>query len=123
MAEKKPEPRDYAAVLLDLPSAHTDASEKLHELIAAVRDTGKGGTLAVTFKVTVGKLNDETVEIVPDVTVKVPKWPLRGGVFYPDDDGRPSKDDPSQLWRGDEIRDAPTFIDAQSGEIKEAPRA
>jgi len=118
MAEKKIEPRDYALVLLDLPSAHTDASQKLHDLIEAVRDTGKGGTLAVTFKVTVGKLDNETVEIVPDVTAKLPKWPLRGEVFYPDKNGNPSKENPSHLWRGDDLPyTGPRFVDVQSGEV------
>jgi len=118
MAEKKPEPRDYAAVLLDLPDAHTDASQKLHDLIEAVRDTRKGGTLTVTFKVAVGKLNEETIEIEPDVTVKLPKWPLRGEVFYPDKHGNPSKEDPSHLWRGDNIPyTGPRFVDVQSGEV------
>lgn len=121
---EKPELRDYAAVLLDLPGAHLDATEQLNKLIGAVRDTGKTGTLTVKIKVSVGKLDNTTLELLPDVSVSIPKMPLRGGVFYADDTNNPTKDDPAQLWRGDDIRSAPTFADINlsTGEvIKEAP--
>lgn len=115
--------RDYAAVLMDLPGAHLDATQKLNEVIGAVRDTGKAGTLLVKFKVSVGKLDDQTLEILPDVVASIPRHALKGGVFYPDGNNNPTKDDPSQLWRGDDIRSAPTFQDVDPADIKEAPTA
>lgn len=121
MADGDVELRDYAAVLMDLPGAHLDATVKLNELVAAVRDTRKGGVLTVKLKVTVGKLDESTIEIQPDVILSAPKQPLRGGVFFPDENNNPSKDDPSQLWRGDDIRSAPTFSDA-TDDVKEAPK-
>lgn len=131
MAEKA-EPREYAAILVELPQAHAEATAELAKVIAAVRDTGKAGALNVQFKVTVGKIDESTIEIVPLVKSVIPRQALKGGVFYEDADGNPTKEDPSQLWRGEDIRSAPTFRDdnvtanARTGEvhdIKEAPKA
>lgn len=119
--KKKPEVREIAAYLIDLPAAHAEASAKLNEVINAVRDTGKAGSLTLKLKVSVGKLNESMIEVLPDVTAAIPRRALRGEYFYPDEDNNLTKDDPSQLWRGDKIREAPTFVDLSTGEVKEAP--
>lgn len=116
-----PELRDFAMVLMDLPQAQLDATIKLNEVIGAVRDTKKAGKLTVTFTVTVGKLDPATIEILPDVVSVIPKHKLKGRVFFPDGANNPTQDDPSQLWRGDDIREAPTFV-AEPGIVKEAPK-
>lgn len=121
--EEKPELREYAAVLCDMPQAHAVATDALNKLIAGVRDTGKAGTLAVKFKVSVSKLNESMIEIQPDVAISIPKQALRGAGFYPDENNNITKDDPSQLWRDEDIRSAPAFVDLSTGEIKEAPKA
>ncbi len=118
-AGEVPELRDFAMVLMDLPQAQLDATLRLNEVIQAVIATQKAGAVQLTFNISVGKLDSSTLEITPVVKVSIPKHALKGAVFYPDDAGNPQKDDPSQLWRGDNIRDAPTFTDETKP--KEAP--
>ena len=107
-------------VLMDLPGAQLEASARLQDVIDAVRDTKKPGEITFTLKVSVGKVDAQTIELLPVVKTTIPKHALKGGVFYADDNGKPTKEDPAQLWRGDDIKSAPTF-QASTEPIKEAP--
>lgn len=116
--------REFALVLIDLPSAHAEATEKLNEVIQAVQSTKKAGKITISFTIGVGKLDDSQIEILPEVKTAIPRHPLKGGVFFPDEHGNPTKDDPNALWRGEDIRSAPTFRDpADDPTIKKAPNA
>lgn len=113
--------RELAAVLIDLPGAHAEASARLSEVIAAVRDTGKPGALTLTLKISLGKLNESMIEVVPLVGAKVPRRALPGEYFFPTDAGDLSKNDPNRLdFFGESIR--PEFVaDIVTDPIKEAP--
>lgn len=91
--------RPFAAFLQDhnRGSAHTEASEALQRLVLAAADTGKAGS--VTVKVSVKPMDGSETAMVTtvEVTEKLPKVPLRPAIFYADDDGNLTRDDPQSL--------------------------
>lgn len=77
---------------------HREASEKIQEVVQAVIDTGKAGS--VTLKVDVAPMKgaeDGTLMIAVNVAAKVPVTPSKAAVFYADDDNNLTRTDPKQL--------------------------
>jgi hypothetical protein len=74
-----------------------DAATKLAELVGAVRETGKGGSLTVTIKVDPFKGNEDIVKVAGQVTLKAPRAEAPASIFYPDDSGNLSRNDPNTL--------------------------
>lgn len=77
---------------------HDELSTALHDLVAAVVDTGKGGALTLTVKV--GRLSatdDHQLTVVEDVRLKLPTAEPRKSVFFADAAGNLSRSDPRQL--------------------------
>lgn len=125
MAQKDPgaspdDPREFAAVIVDLPDANTELGAGLQELIKAVRATGKPGTLSLKLGVKLLAGTESTLQFIPQVTVSAPKRDLRSGVFYADRHNNPRRNDPNQpgLFDETEVRDVPN-ADARTGEVKE----
>jgi hypothetical protein len=90
--------RPFAAVLQELAKGeiHADASKLLHELIDAVQEHGKKGTL--TIRVEVGPIakDDTSVLIVKgSVESRPPKTPP-SSAYYVDNTGNLSRRDPKQ---------------------------
>ncbi|MFT4126267.1 MAG: hypothetical protein QM662_08565 [Gordonia sp. (in: high G+C Gram-positive bacteria)] len=89
--------QDFAAVLMQHASgrAHTEASKKLAEVVEAVMETGKPGS--VTVKLTVSQDRDvkRMVKLADVVTAKVPTEPRRS-LWFPDDDNTLHRNDPQQ---------------------------
>jgi len=83
-----------------------ELSEELARLVAAVRDTGKAGSL--TYKLTVKPASageSITVQLEDEVVPKVPK-PARGvSIFFANDDNQLQRTDPRQ--REFDIREVP----------------
>lgn len=75
---------------------HEELTEKLHELVGGVTDTGKPGTLTMQLKVAPMKGNPEVLTVTDVVVVKVPRNERRPSIFYADDDGNLTKTDPNQ---------------------------
>lgn len=75
--------------------ATREASELLHELVAAVRDTGKKGTL--TVKVSLSAMDEDTLVAVVESSVAAPKQPSKSAVYFATGDGNLSREDPNQL--------------------------
>lgn len=74
---------------------HDDLSRALVELVQGCVETGKKGTL--TLKVTIDPNDDEeTLSIVDDVIVKVPKPTTKAGLFYFDEEGNLMRRNPRQ---------------------------
>lgn len=115
---KKDDPRDFAAVMFDLPQAHAAMGDAIQKLVGAVRLTGKSGTVTLKLKIASHPNNDHVIDITPDVTLAVPKLPIRGGSFYPDKHDNVTKDDPATLWREDDLQDTPA-ASRDTGEIRE----
>lgn len=88
--------RPFADFLIDHHSGVTAAelSDKLHELVSAVHDTGKKGTLTLSIVVEPFKGDTETMYVTADIKAKIPEEPRRGAVFFPDADGNLRREDP-----------------------------
>lgn len=97
-------------------AGHREAGEKLKELVQAVLDTGKKGSL--TLKVGVVAMDDTTLVTTVEVTSTLPKVAAKGAVFYADAEGNLTRTDPSQLTF-DSLKEVP----APTAEIKDVPAA
>ncbi|MEM8558794.1 MAG: hypothetical protein AAGG50_13325 [Bacteroidota bacterium] len=63
-----------------------DFAEDLAELITAVQDTGKSGTLTLVLKVEQKGRYDQ-IEVTPDIKLKRPRHTLPSSLFYTTDGG------------------------------------
>lgn len=94
-----PQIRPFAELLtlLDHGAAHAEASRVLHDLSNAVRDTGKAGNM--TIRVELKPLKGSTSQLVVSAQVgsKLPKSEPAAAVFFIDDDGNLTRNDPKQL--------------------------
>lgn len=82
---------------IDRGSLHDELSEKLHELVTAVEDTAKGGTITLTLGVKpVEKGNAEAILVAGRVTTKRPETPRKPSIFF-SDHGNLVRTDPNQL--------------------------
>lgn len=101
---------DIAAFLASHLKGRTveELSTEFHQLLDAVRAHGKKGQLVVTFVVEppANGVEDAPLPIGIESTVKTPKATPPKDLYYLDDAGNPSKDDPRQL--AIEFRTAPT---------------
>lgn len=78
-------------------AALTDAARDLRELVQAVRETGKGGKLSFTITVEPDKADETVVTLQPDVILKLPKKARASGIFYMDQHGNLTREDPRQI--------------------------
>ena len=108
--ESKPEDevqtRPFADIVraLNRGRTHTELSRQMQLLVAAVEETGKGGSITLTIKVSPTK-SDGVLEVVDNVTVKAPTHTRAASLFYADDDHNLVRDNPRQesLWGGADI--------------------
>lgn len=110
----------FAAFLQDLRDgrAHSELSAGLAELLAAVKDTGKGGTLTLKVKVKPGARGKDVdkVIITDTVTVDAPK-PERGeDFFWVTEENELSRKHPRQ--QSLELRDPQASQPVQLKEVK-----
>ncbi|QIN93639.1 hypothetical protein SEA_DUMPSTERDUDE_51 [Gordonia phage DumpsterDude] len=91
------EEQDFAAVLLGHAKgrAHTEASKKLAEVVEAVMETGKPGSVTVKLTVSRDKEIKSMVKVADAVTAKVPVEPRRS-MWFPGDDNTLHRNDPKQ---------------------------
>lgn len=76
---------------------HDELTFGLHDLIAAVKDHGKGGSITLTIKVDpLGKGVERQVVVTDNVTVKAPTGKRPTSMFFVDDDGNLTRKDPRQ---------------------------
>ncbi len=74
---------------------HGELSDGLAELVSAVREHQKGGTLVLTIKVTPNK-DGSTVTVTDKVAVKAPEGERGAAIFFVDDAGNLSRRNPYQ---------------------------
>lgn len=72
------------------------ATRKMAELVQAVDDTGKAGTLTITFKVKPEKGGGSQKTIACDIKSKPPEVDLPEAVFFSDSEGSLHRSDPQQ---------------------------
>jgi hypothetical protein len=119
--ETQKKPGSFAAFLASTrPKTDAELNDELSKLVAAIEETGKGGSITLTLEfkpidegVTALKVNDK-------ITVKRPEKNREGSITYVDRDHTLSRRDPSSmpLFEDDDIRTAPAH-DPATGEIKE----
>lgn len=73
---------------------HDELSEKLRDVIKAVQDIGKNGTL--TLKLTAKHITDGQVGIEAAVTTKLPDV-AQASIWFASDEGELTRDDPTQM--------------------------
>lgn len=96
--DERPQIKPFAAFLQEQRRgvAHTEISEALAELVQACVQTGKKGTLTLQIAVQPIKDADGTVYITDGVTVKAPRPDARPSMFFTDDHGNVSRQNPRQ---------------------------
>lgn len=108
------DPREFSAFLLDRAATHEELTVKLHDLVQAVRDTGKKGTLTLMLTVSPFKNDHDVIEVHDKVKLVMPEHDRKPGIFYPDKDGNLTRNSPSMLDFG-----SLQVVDMKTGEIKE----
>lgn len=75
---------------------HDELTEQFHAVLAAVKDTGKAGTLTLTLKVSKQK-KTAMLEISDDVKAKIPQLDRPAQVWFLDSNGNVTRNNPEQL--------------------------
>lgn len=91
--------RPFADVLQEINGGRAAgaASQQLHDLIAAVRETGKGGSITLQIGVKpAAKGNGSTVLVAAVVKAKTPQPEVAASVFFVTDDDNLSRENPEQ---------------------------
>lgn len=106
------EPEDEFAVFLIQHSrgrAHEQISTEFRDLLTAVQEHGRKGSLTVKILVEPpkGHVDGAPVMVSVESEVKAPKAVPPPSLYYVDDDGRPTRNDPRQTAAFD-VRDLPT---------------
>lgn len=106
-------------------ASHRKASVALQDVVQAVVDTGKKGSVSINVAVEPMKgAEDGTLMLTVTVAEKIPTEPVKAAVFYADDDGNLTRNDPRQL-SFDSLREVegPAAADRKVLPPKAAPRA
>jgi hypothetical protein len=91
--------------------SHEQISAEMHELLGAVAEHGKKGSLTVVVSVEPlqGPHRRRPLAIAIDSTLKAPKASAPPSIYFVDADGNPSRNDPRQMAL--DLRTAPTTTD------------
>lgn len=92
-----PKTRDFQDVLTDLDDGrvHEQLTKIWPEVVRAVRETNKPGSLTLTLHAKVER--GTMVVVVPKVTTKLPAPGVSPTLFYTDEEGNVHRNDPKQL--------------------------
>ncbi|MBG6083271.1 hypothetical protein [Zhihengliuella flava] len=89
--------RPFNEFLTGEQATHRDLSDGLHDLLAAVADTGKSGTVTLTVKVEPDKkAADGIYRITNKVAVKAPVHDAPSRIYYADKTGNLTRNNPDQ---------------------------
>lgn len=91
--------RPFADALREINAgrSHDELSIALRDLTAAVKETGRKGTL--TYQVTVSPMkgNGDVLNVIDKVVARIPEPDRKASVFFADSDGNLTRTDPNQL--------------------------
>lgn len=104
MAESTPDTddktnaQDFLVFLSGVNKGRTanELGEKLQELVAAIENTGKAGTLTLKIAVKPAGKNGAALIVTDEVTVKAPKLSRPESIFFPDPEHNLVRNDPNQ---------------------------
>ncbi|WP_405676854.1 hypothetical protein OG292_19645 [Streptomyces sp. NBC_01511] len=91
--------RPFAAFLQEQAGGqlHDELSEKLHGLIEAIKDTGKGGSISLKIDIKpIPNTDGRTLTVTDSVAAKLPRTERPKSIFFATDDGNLSRSDPRQ---------------------------
>jgi hypothetical protein len=112
------QPAEFAAFLIGHLNGrvHHTLTEEMHELLQAVATHGKKGALVIKLLVepSKGHVEGDPLAISVESELKAPKSTPPAAIYFVDDDGNPTRNDPRQTAAFD-VRDLP----ATKTEIKE----
>jgi len=96
-----------------------EITNEMTEVIAAVRATGKKGTITVTLALHPRGPNNEQMEVRPSIKGAAPELGRPISLFYVNDDDGLQRDDPLQnpLPGITSVADAAENIDTETGEV------
>lgn len=99
MTDQPTQVRPFADVLRDIRAGEVSdaAATSMQQLVAAVREHGKKGTLTITVVVEPMKNNESALAVSGEVTLKAPREAPRAAIFFADGDGNLLRDDPRQI--------------------------
>lgn len=121
--QEKEKPPSFAAMLAAVrPGTDIEAAETLRKVVAAVKDTGKVGSLVIRLDVKPADGGLDAVIVTDKITQKIPEKTRIGALAFVTAEGDLSRTDPTTapLFTDEDIRDAGGHIDPKTGEIKEA---
>ncbi|MFF4834053.1 hypothetical protein [Streptomyces sp. NPDC001315] len=111
MSSTEAQPAEFAAFFVQHSrgEAHEQTSEEFHQLLAAVNEHGKKGTLTITVTVEPpkGGMDGAPVAISIDSALKAPKASAPPSIYFVDEQGNATRNDPRQTSAFD-VRDLPT---------------
>jgi hypothetical protein len=96
LPDERVQPFAELMTLLDKGEVHAEASRALHDLVAAVADVGKPGTLTITVKLAPLKGSSEQLIVSAQVSAKAPKSEPSNAIFWVDKGGALVRNDPHQ---------------------------
>lgn len=88
----------FGKTLADLSrgAALSECSEALQSIVKAVKETGLKGVLNIKINVEMLKDEDDTVQLTPEITAKIPKKPIKPTTFFATEDFVLTREDPRQ---------------------------
>ncbi|MEE1814250.1 hypothetical protein PUR59_04340 [Streptomyces sp. SP18ES09] len=108
--ETASEATEFAAFLVGHLNGrvHHDISAELHQLLQAVSEHGKKGSLVIKVVVepSKGHVEGDPVAISVETDLKAPKSTPPASIYWVDESGNPSRNDPRQMQL--DFRTAPT---------------
>lgn len=89
--------QDFLAFLAGINKGRTarELGTQLQELVAAIQDTGKGGTLTLKISVKPAGKSD-ALTVTDDITVKAPRLARAESIFFSDADHNLVRTNPNQ---------------------------
>lgn len=72
------------------------AGERLNELVMAVKETGKKGSVTLIIEVSPDKSDENVVSVQPKIKSSIPDKGFTPGVFFATDQGELTREDPRQ---------------------------
>lgn len=88
--------KPFANFLSQQGGAHDELTEGLHDVIAAVKETGKPGSVTLTIKIDPDKKAQGIFRISDNVTIKAPQHDRGTRIYFADKSGNLTRSDPNQ---------------------------
>lgn len=97
MTENKLTPFSQQLAFMQQGCLDADMAERLANVVKAVVETGKQGSVSLQLKVAVRRTKSgEQIQITPVASHKAPESPLGDTIMFPTADGDLLRDDPNQ---------------------------